>query len=577
MSDVSIVSRCAEISPALAASDLSSLLKRVYANRGITSCEQLDYSINELLDFNQLKGITQAATIIADAVMQKQAVVIVGDFDADGATSSALMVRALRSMGLADVKYLVPNRFEYGYGLTPEIVQLAASMSPDLIITVDNGISSIEGVAAASQQGIKVVVTDHHLQGKELPEADAIVNPNQQDCPFPSKAMAGVGVAFYVMLAVRAELRARNWFDQQRPEPNMASLLDLVALGTVADVVPLDKNNRLMVEQGLYRIRKAQCCMGIRALLEVAGKTLSNCTAQDFGFVVGPRLNAAGRLDDMSAGIECLLADDYAQAMNYASMLNELNQQRKEIEGDMLAQAMTIMDALLESMATDKLQAALCLYDREWHQGVVGLLASRLKEKFHRPVIAFADAGADEIKGSARSIPGVHIRDVLDSVATRHPSLIQKFGGHAMAAGLSLKKSDFESFTQAFSQQVETSLGRNTLDKIIETDGGLRPGELCLQQAEALRLAGPWGQCFAEPLFDDEFEMLNWRIVGEKHLKCRLQHAASGDEVEAIAFNQGADVLQAGSSLYRMIYRMDVNEFRGKRSLQLIIEYIESR
>ncbi|MDH5710208.1 MAG: single-stranded-DNA-specific exonuclease RecJ [Gammaproteobacteria bacterium] len=576
MSDISIVSRCAEIPPALASSDLSSLLKRVYANRGITSCEQIDYSISGLLDFNQLKGITQAAKIIADAVMENQSVVIVGDFDADGATSSALMVRALRSMSLATVKYLVPNRFEYGYGLTPEIVQLAKAMLPDLIITVDNGISSIEGVAAARQQGIKVVVTDHHLQGKVLPEANAIVNPNQQDCPFPSKAMAGVGVAFYVMLAVRAELRARNWFDQ-RPEPNMASLLDLVALGTVADVVPLDKNNRLMVEQGLNRIRRAQCCLGIRALLEVAGKTLRNCTAQDFGFVVGPRLNAAGRLDDMSAGIECLLTDDLTQAMNYASMLNDLNQQRKEIEGDMLAQAISIMDDLLVNMETEKLQAALCLYDQDWHQGVVGLLASRLKERFHRPVIAFADAGADEIKGSARSIPGIHIRDVLDSVATRYPALIQKFGGHAMAAGLSLKKSDFEKFSDAFAEQVEACLGRDTLDKVIETDGGLLSGELSLQQAEALRLAGPWGQCFAEPLFDDEFDVIDWRIVGEKHLKCRVRHGVSGDEVDAIAFNQGADVLQTGTTSYRMIYRMDVNEFRGNRNLQLIIEYIESR
>ena len=577
MNDVSVITRSSTISPALAASDLDPLLKRVYANRGIESCEQLDYSLTGLLDFKQLKGIDRASALIADAVMNNESVMIVGDFDADGATSSALMVRALRSMGLQGVRYLVPNRFEYGYGLTPEIVLLAKTMSPDLIITVDNGISSVDGVAVAKQENIKVVVTDHHLPGSQLPDADAIVNPNQQGCQFPSKMMAGVGVAFYVMLAVRSELRARAWFDQQRPEPNMAVLLDLVALGTVADVVPLDRNNRLLVEQGLQRIRHAQCCSGIHALLDISGKNMKVCTAQDFGFAVGPRLNAAGRLDDMSVGIECLLTDDYDQAMHYAKMLNDMNQQRKEIEGDMLAQAMTIMDDVLAKMDEQKLQAGLCLYDEDWHQGVVGLLASRVKEKYHRPVIAFADAGDGEVKGSARSIPGVHIRDVLDSIASRNPTLIQKFGGHAMAAGLSLKKGDLEQFSNAFSVQIETSLGKRSLDKVIETDGGLQLGELSLQQAETLRFAGPWGQCFAEPLFDDEFDVLDWRIVGDKHLKLRLLHKVSREDVDAIAFNQNADILQAGQSSLRMIYRMDVNEFRGRRSLQLIIEYIESR
>jgi len=575
MNDVSIISKGVDIPPALLESDLDPLLKRVYANRGIESCDQLDYSISGLLDFKQLKGIGQASMLIADAVMNDESVVIVGDFDADGATSSALMVRALRSMGANRVNYLVPNRFEYGYGLTPEIVMLAKKMSPDLIVTVDNGISSIDGVAKAKQENIKVVVTDHHLPGAVLPEADAIVNPNQQGCEFPSKMMAGVGVAFYVMLAVRSELRSRSWFDDQRPEPNMAVLLDLVALGTVADVVPLDKNNRLLIEQGLHRIRKAQCCLGIQALLEIAGKNIKACTTQDFGFAVGPRLNAAGRLDDMSVGIECLLSDDFDRAMHYAKMLNDMNQQRKEIEGDMLAQAMTIMETLLAKMDEQKLQAGLCLYDEDWHQGVVGLLASRVKEKYHRPVIAFADAGGDELKGSARSIPGVHIRDILDAIATKYPDLIQKFGGHAMAAGLSLKKSDLDQFSNAFSEQIEISLGKGSLDKVIETDGGLQTGELSLQLAETLRFAGPWGQCFSEPLFDDKFDVLDWRIVAEKHLKLKLRHNVSGEQVEAIAFNQDAEVLDAGETAIRMIYRMDVNEFRGRKTVQLIIQHIE--
>ncbi len=576
MNDISITTKNSPVSAELESSDLNTLLKRVYANRGIETCDQLDYSMTGLLDFKKLKGIDQAAAIIADAVINNENVVIVGDFDADGATSSALMVRALRAMGLASVRYLVPNRFEYGYGLTPEIVVLAKTMSPDLIVTVDNGISSIDGVAAAKKDNIKVVVTDHHLQGAVLPDADAIVNPNQQGCEFPSKMMAGVGVAFYVMLAVRAELRSRDWFNAQRAEPNMAVLLDLVALGTVADVVPLDKNNRLLVEQGLHRIRKSQCCVGIHALLEIAGKNRANCTTQDFGFAVGPRLNAAGRLDDMSAGIECLLSDDFEQAMHYAKMLNDLNQQRKEIEGDMLTQAMTIMDSLTADMDENNLPSGLCLYDETWHQGVVGLLASRIKEKYHRPVIAFADAGNGELKGSSRSIPGVHIRDVLDAIATKHPALIQKFGGHAMAAGLSLKQSDFDAFSNAFSEQIEISLGKKSLAKVIETDGGVESGELNLTMAETLRLAGPWGQCFPEPLFDDEFDVLQWRIVGEKHLKLTLRHNRSGEHIEAIAFNQSAEILDAGESSRRMIYRMDVNEFRNRRSLQLIIEHIES-
>jgi len=576
MSSNKIIRRESVLSKALDGFEMHPLLKRIYANRNIKDPEQIDYALVHLQDYRLLKGIESAARIVADAVINQQSVIIVGDFDADGATSSALVVRALRLFGLTTVNYLVPNRFEYGYGLTPEIVEVASQQSPDLIITVDNGISSVEGVAAAQQNNIKVVITDHHLPAAVIPAADAIVNPNQHGCSFPSKSLAGVGVAFYLMLAVRAELREQNWFSDEKAEPNMGALLDLVALGTVADVVPLDENNRVLVEQGLLRIRAGNCCYGIQALLRIAGKDLRSCTSQDFGFFVGPRLNAAGRLDDMSTGIECLLADDMTSANDHAALLDDLNRQRKEIESDMLQQAMKALDIQLKQMQGQPLKAGVSLYNPAWHQGVVGLLASRIKERFHRPVIAFADAGNDEIKGSARSIPGLHIRDVLDAITKKYPHLIPKFGGHAMAAGLSLKKSDYEQFSQAFTEEVETCLSEKDLEKVIETDGGILADEMTLDSAEVLRLAGPWGQQFPQPVFDDEFDVLDWRIVGEKHLKFQLHHKTSGCSIDAIAFNKNSDELPKGGGSIRAVYRMDVNEFRGKKNLQLIVEHIEA-
>ena len=558
------------------------VLRRVYANRNISRPDQLDYSVQGLLPFTLMNGIETAADIVAEAVMQQQRILIIGDYDADGATSTALVLLALRGFGASHTDYLVPNRFEYGYGLTPAIVEVAAARNPELVITVDNGISSIDGVNTAHAHGMRVVITDHHLAGRELPTADAIVNPNQPGCEFPEKSIAGVGVAFYLMLATRARLRELGWFAAQaRDEINMAGLLDLVALGTVADVVPLEKNNRLMVQQGLQRIRLRQCSFGIQALMQAAAKDISQCTSADFGFFVAPRLNAAGRLDDMSAGIECLLADDMSKAMALAEQLHELNSERRQIESGMLDDAMQHLDELIKSVDEDQLPLGLCLYDNSWHQGVVGLLASRIKERFHRPVIAFADANTDdprnnEIKGSARSIPGLHIRDVLDAVATRHPGLIQKFGGHAMAAGLSLDKSGYDDFKSAFETEVARQLSSETLENVIYSDGAIGNDEMSLQTAAAIRMAGPWGQQFPEPVFDDVFEIVSWRIVGEKHLKMQLRQQDASQVLDAIAFNYTDADLPAGCDRVRAAYRLDVNEFRGNRKLQLIVEYVEA-
>jgi single-stranded-DNA-specific exonuclease len=551
------------------------VLKRIYANRHINSLAQIDYSLDRLANYKQLKGIDAAANIVADAVTNNQQILIVGDYDADGATSTALVVRALNSFGAVKVSYLVPNRFEYGYGLTPEIVGVASKFSPRLLITVDNGISSIDGVNAAKNNNIKVVVTDHHLPGQQLPDADAIVNPSQPGCEFSSKSIAGVGVAFYLMLAVRAALRDRDWFNAKRTAPNMADLLDLVALGTVADVVPLDENNRILVEQGIRRMRGGKARAGIRALFRAAGKDISTCTSTDLGFFIGPRLNAAGRLEDMSAGVECLITDSDSVAGNIATELNRLNVQRKQIEQGMLGQALDDMNALLETLDNDHLQAGLCLYNAEWHQGVIGLLASRIKERYHRPVVAFAnandDAGSNEIKGSARSIQGLHIRDVLDSIATRHPGLIQKFGGHAMAAGLSISRENFDAFKQAFEQEVELHLSADQLEEVVETDGSIEPDHMSLETAEVLESAGPWGQQFPEPVFDNQFEILQWKVVGEKHLKMQLRHNEGGNVIDAIAFNTLEDDLPSFEKIH-LAYRMNVNEFRNIRNLQLIID-----
>ena len=572
----SIIRRDETVSAELERSDLHPLLKKIYANRGVDKLEQVDYSLARLIDFSLLKDIDKASAAIADVIEKGGKLIVVGDFDADGATSCAVMMRCLKAFGLESVDYLVPNRFDFGYGLSPQIVDVAAGSKPDLIVTVDNGISSIEGVERASTLGINVVVTDHHLAGDDLPDAEAIVNPNQPGCQFPSKAIAGVGVAFYVMLAVRAELRRRGWFDDARNEPNMASLLDIVALGTVADVVPLDENNRTLVESGLQRIRNNRACAGINALLDIAGKSIERCSSQDFGFIIGPRLNAAGRLDDMSIGIECLLSDDYEQAVSYASTLNQMNLQRRQIEGEMLEQAFSLLQQQIEALDHSDIPDALALYDEQWHQGVVGLLASRLKEKYHRPVIAFADAGDGELKGSGRSIPGLHMRDVLDAVSKQEERLIIKFGGHAMAAGLTIRQEDFDRFNRAFIEQAGRVLRPEDLQNMFQTDGSIDESQMNIETSEQIKYASPWGQQFPEPVFDDVFKVMNWRIVGEKHLKLELTKPDSGVCYDAIAFNMTNDDLPAGENDIRAVYRLDVNEFRGNRKLQLIIVHIEA-
>jgi len=567
-----IIRREIPAAPADLPAGLPDILRRVYTARAVASGADLDYALDRLIPPQRLGGLAAAAELLAQAISGRQRILIVGDFDADGATSCTLCLRALRAMGAPDVRYLVPNRFEYGYGLTPEIVAVARRQQPALIMTVDNGISSAAGVAAARRDGIRVLITDHHLPGEQLPEADAIVNPNLPGDPFPSKALAGVGVAFYVMLALRAHLREAGWFArQQLTEPNLAQWLDLVALGTVADVVPLDRNNRILVQQGLQRIRAGRCVPGIRALLEAGGRNPARAVAADLGFAAGPRLNAAGRLDDMSLGIECLLADDAASARAMAAQLDVLNRDRREIESGMQAQALAAIERL--QLQETSLPTGLCLFDPDWHQGVIGILAARLKERLHRPVIAFARSGDGEIKGSARSIPGLHIRDALDAVAARHPELIRKFGGHAMAAGLSLAEHDFAAFATAFDAEVSLHLGADDLDCVLYSDGALDGAELSLATAQALRDAGPWGQGFPEPLFDGEFAILEQRVVGERHLKLVVQGSADAVRIDAIAFNTGP--VSPDCRHARLAFRLDVNEYRGQVSPQLRVEYLE--
>ena len=554
--------------------DMPPLLRRLYAARGVCSDRELDRSVRALLPFTLLKGMDQAVAVLHEAVVNGRSTLIVGDFDADGATASSVAVLALRALGAGRVDYLVPNRFEYGYGLTPEIVAVALTRQPQVLVTVDNGISSVDGVAAARAAGLKVVVTDHHLPGAQLPEADAIVNPSQPGCNFPSKAIAGVGVIFYVMLALRASLREAGWFGASRPEPNLAELLDLVALGTVADVVPLDANNRILVHQGLCRIRSGRCRPGIRALLEVAARPAERLVSTDLGFIVGPRLNAAGRLDDMSLGIECLLTDDESLARDMAGELDALNRDRKAIERDMQQQAL----AWLERSAVDEaaLPFGLCLFQPDWHQGVIGILASRLKERYHRPVIAFAEAGEGELKGSARSVTGLHIRDALDAVAARNPGLITKFGGHAMAAGLSLPAAHFERFAQAFDTEVRRQLCADDLTGRLLSDGELCADEFTLQLAAQLREAGPWGQHFPEPGFHGEFTLIQQRLVGERHLKMVLQPDDCAQLLDGIAFHVDPAVWP-NPAVKRVLlaYTLDINEYRGRQSLQLMVKHLQ--
>ncbi|WP_027872759.1 single-stranded-DNA-specific exonuclease RecJ [Spongiibacter marinus] len=551
---------------------LPPLLSRLYAARGVVSDEQAKLGL-DALPAPTMKGMEAAVSALVEAISEGKRLLVVGDFDCDGATSTTLALLGLRMLGAADVDFLVPNRFEYGYGLSPEIVAVAAERRPDIIITVDNGISSIDGVAAAAQAGIPVIVTDHHLPGDQLPDALAIVNPNQPGCDFPDKSLAGVGVMFYVLLALRAALRERGIFRDGKG-PNLAELLDLVALGTVADVVPLSQANRVLVEQGLRRIRAGRCRPGISALLRVAGREPARLVASDLGFTVGPRLNAAGRLDDMTVGIRCLLADDATQALNLAAELDDLNRERRSIEQSMKDDAMRALAHL--QLDASKVPAGLCLYDPTWHQGVVGILASRIKEQFHRPVIAFAEADNGEIKGSARSIPGLHMRDTLDRVAKRHPQMLSKFGGHAMAAGLSLAEKDFEAFSDAFVDAVREQLSDDQLEAVVHSDGELGPADLKLENAELLRSAGPWGQGFPEPLFHGVFTLVQQRLVGERHLKMTL--APRHDEqaiIDAIAFNVDLNLWPDPSvTEVEVVYKLDSNLWRDRLSLQLLVEHL---
>ncbi|MFV2061006.1 MAG: single-stranded-DNA-specific exonuclease RecJ [Gammaproteobacteria bacterium] len=555
----------------------SSILERIYQQRDITDISQLDISLSKLHDYKLLKGIDAAVSLLIATLKTQGKICIVGDFDADGATSCALAIRGLKEFGFKHVTYQVPNRFDYGYGLTPELVNhIVNENKPDLIITVDNGISSIKGVALARQLVIDVIVTDHHLPGSELPNANAIVNPNQPADKFSSKMLAGVGVMFYLLMALRAELRNLDWFTlNNQTEPQLAKWLDIVALGTIADVVPLDHNNRILVSQGLARIRAGKCVPGILALLKIAGRDFQRCVASDIGFTVGPRLNAAGRLDDITIGIECLLTDEKNVAMSYAQQLDQLNRSRREIESEMSASVERHLSALQLSNKNSKdLPLGLCLYDPDWHQGVIGILASRIKERLHRPVIAFAKDKNGEIKGSARSIQGLHIRDVLEAISATHPDLILKFGGHAMAAGLSLLENSFDLFNTAFNAELNNCLNKDLLQNVIYSDGALEKEHLTLKTAENLRYAMPWGQGFPEPVFDGEFEVVNSRIVGKKHLKLVLRGADSDNIYDAIAFNQ-SDVHDLRSKdIISIAYRLDVNEYQGRESLQLMVEHI---
>ena len=553
------------------------ILSRVYANRGIRSVNQLDYQLKNLVPPSKLFGMKEAIAIIESALDADAHILFVGDYDVDGATSCALGVLALTEMGARHVRFLVPNRFKYGYGLSPEIVKVASKQRPDVIITVDNGVASVEGVALAQSLGMSVIVTDHHLPGDVLPTADAIVNPNLNQDTSPSKAMAGVGVIFYVMLALRTHLRNTKWFTKNNiVEPNLANLLDLVALGTVADLVPLDYNNRILVSQGLNRIRAGQCRPGILALLEVAGRDYQRCKESDLGFAVGPRLNAAGRLDDMSIGIACLLADKPESARTIATHLDEINRERRVIQESMQQQALAAVEKI-DDLTSDQSEYGYCLYDSGWHQGLIGLIASRVKEATHRPAIAFAPGEGNELKGSARSIAQLHIRDLLDRIATRHPGLITKFGGHAMAAGLSLETERLGEFKQAYRCALSDVLNESDLNQTLLTDGKIDGSQLDIELAELLQRSGPWGQSFNEPLFSGRFQIRDQRIVGDRHLKLKVESPGSSTVYDAIHFRylDDSDTLP-GKVEVELVYRLDINHFRDQETLQLIIEHLQT-
>ncbi len=555
--------------------ELDPILSTIFSARGITENQQLERTLANLPSPWLLSGMETMVEHLITAIKQQQKITVVADFDADGATSCVVAIKGLELLGASNVSFVVPNRFEYGYGLTPEIVELVKQQKPDVIITVDNGISSLDGVTVAKEFGIKVLVTDHHLPGDELPDADAIVNPNVKDDKFPSGNIAGVGVIFYVLMALRSRLREQKWFEQHNMEqPNLAQLLDFVALGTVADVVALDQVNRVLVHQGLLRIRSGHAHPGIMALIEQAGKQYQSISSSDIGFALGPRLNAAGRMDDMSLGIQCLLTEDFALAKDMAEQLDELNKDRKDIEAQMKDKAMSLLNEM-NMLDENHLPAGVCLFEKYWHQGVIGILASRIKDRLHRPVIAFASADNGEIKGSARSIPGVHIRDVLSEIAAAHPQILSKFGGHAMAAGMSIKMHDYPVFALAFDEVVGKHLDKVDLEQKIYSDGQLSEQQITLEFTEKLNDAGTWGQSFPEPVFDGVFDVIQCRIVGQQHLKFVLRFPMSEMLIDGICFFVDKTENWLGCRSIKAAYKLDINEFRGNRTVQLMLQYIE--
>lgn len=554
---------------------LHPVIRRILLTRNITDESALDLSLGRLLPPNSLAGVQQAAEILADAVVNNQSILIVGDFDADGATGTSLAIRALKLMAATRVGFRVPNRFEFGYGLSEGLVETLSDDPPDVLVTVDSGISSLEGAAKAREMGCKLIITDHHLPGDALPGADAIVNPNCPGDQFQSKALAGVGVVFYLMTVVRSALRDRNWFTFPRQQPNLARLLDLVALGTVADLVPLDNNNRILVRQGIERIRQGLCGPGLLALLRLGKRDYRHLSASDLGFAVAPRLNAAGRLEDMSVGIRCLLTDDRDEAMALAKELDELNHSRKARQEQMQQQALEQLQELLDGLSARDLPAGVCLYDDGWHQGIVGLVASRIKDHVHRPVLAFApeSESSDVLKGSARSVRGVHIRDVLARIDTLHPDMITAFGGHAMAAGLTMNAGQLEKFESALNESIEFFLQGQTLENEILTDGSLPASDMNLSFAERLNQLGPWGQKFPEPVFEGRFVIEQQRVVGGAHLKMSLRPVDGQQCMDAIAFGRLPEDLP-GSDVVELVYRLDINHFRGHKTCQLMVEQI---
>ncbi len=554
---------------------LHPVLRRVFAARHIDSARELDYSLHNLLPFASLKHIAAAAALLIDAIRADQRILVVADYDADGATACAVALRGLSMLGARQVLYLVPDRAKQGYGLSADVVRQALEQEPDLLVTVDNGISSLAGVEFARDAGVDVLVTDHHLPGKELPSANVIINPNQPGDHFPSKCIAGVGVMFYVLLAVRAGLRDVRWFERQGlPTPNLATLLDLVALGTVADVVQLDFNNRILVEQGLKRMRARRCCQGVMALAREAGSEPEQTSAAQLGFMLGPRLNAAGRLADMRLGIECLLTDDFAQAVSLAKQLDRINRDRRQVQADMQEQADDHLRGIAD-LEQGEFPFGVCLYEPGWHQGVVGILAGRIKEMLNRPVIIFAGADDGQLKGSGRSISGIHLRDVLETLATQHPTLLHRYGGHAMAAGLTIREAEYEQFKELFDAEVKRLLDGQLPGAEVATDGALEPAHFNLELAAAIEQAGPWGQGFPEPLFDGVFSVSGSRVVGDgKHLQLTLLPEGGQDAINAISFNTDESAIAAAQRV-QLVYQLSVNRYQGKENLQLIIRHLD--